>query len=172
MSYTLDVGCGSGQNQQFMHIKHRGNINTDILKPIKPIPDFVQCDAQHLPFKDKTFTRSLFIDVLEHVDNPAQSLKELKRVTENEVVVGTPNAMYFKKVLRSYVKGDYLPYLEHITTWGTPELENLCKHAGFKNVQIKGSDYRVKEKPVYRFLRMFFPQKMRKRQLIASLTVT
>ena len=171
MSYTLDVGCGSGQNQQFMHIKHRGNINTDILKPIKPIPDFVQCDAQHLPFKDKAFTRSLLIDVLEHVDSPSQSLKELKRVTQKEVVVGTPNAMYFKKTLRSYIKGDYLPYPEHITTWGIPELTNLCRHAGFKNIKIDGSEYRVKERNVYRFIRMFFPQKMRKRQLVASLTV-
>ena len=111
---TLDVGCGSGQNQKFEGIKYRGNVNADILKPIKPIPNFVMCDAQHLPFKEQTFTKTVFFDVLEHVASPLLTLKELKRVTNKILVIGTPNALYFKKILRSFVKKDYSVYPEHI----------------------------------------------------------
>jgi len=171
MSYTLDVGCGSGQNQQFERIKHRGTVNADILRPIKPIPNFVLCDVQHLPFKDKGFNKSLFIDVIEHVDNPPQALKELKRVTTNNIIVGTPNALYFKKVLRSFVKGDYEPYCEHITVWGFPELTNLCRHVGLTVEVMRGSEYRKKENFVYKLLRHLFPDKMRMRQIIANLKV-
>jgi len=171
VSLVLDVGCGSGQNQQYKHIKHRGHINADILKCIKPIPNFVLCDVQHLPFKTKGFTKSLLIDVLEHVDNPPQALKELKRVTDNTIIVGTPNALYFKKVLRSFIKGDYLPYPEHINTWGFPELANLCNYVGLKIESMNGSEYRQKESLVYRFIRKLFPVKMRMRQIVAKLSV-
>jgi hypothetical protein len=41
---------------------------------------FIKCDAQHLPFRNKSFDLIHISHVLEHVSNPKLTLMELKRV--------------------------------------------------------------------------------------------
>jgi len=44
-------------------------------------------DAHNLPFKDKSFDYAILAEVLEHVKNPKQVLKEAERVSK--IVIGT-----------------------------------------------------------------------------------
>ena len=45
------------------------------------LPNFLICDAQHLPFKDGAFDESNCTHVLEHLEDPRQAFRELKRVS-------------------------------------------------------------------------------------------
>lgn len=162
----LDVGCGSGFFQDSKEIKNRGFINIDILKPKNKIRNFVLCDCHNLPFKDNIFEKVLFIDVIEHIENPTKTLKELKRVSNNKIIIGTPNSIYFKKILRCYIKGNYKVYFDHVSTYGLPELRNLCSRVKLNIVFEKVSNYRVKEKNIFKILSLFFPYTMKKRQIL------
>lgn len=67
------------------------------------IPNFVQGDAHNLPFKDKSFDVAILTEILEHVDDPVQCLKEARRVS-NRVVITVPNEYEWNEL--------YLPFLQ------------------------------------------------------------
>ena len=114
---VLDVGCG---------LAPEGDVNTDIQK--RRVPNFVQCDVYHLPFRDKAFTHVVMNHVLEHLHNPLVALKELKRVCHN-VHVSVPNSRYYRLCQLSP---------DHIWGWSSFELENLLNIV-FRNVHVNGS---------------------------------
>jgi SAM-dependent methyltransferase len=69
----LEIGGGAGCFKQFAS----NAIGTDIL--FAPWLDAV-CDAQRLPFADRSFSNLVMMDVIHHVENPLHSLKEAARV--------------------------------------------------------------------------------------------
>lgn len=73
----LDVGCCACA---------RGNVNIDLIIN-RTAPNFVRCDAQHLPFKDNVFALTLCYCLLEHLSKPYEGLKELFRVTGDTVTI-------------------------------------------------------------------------------------
>jgi len=94
----LDVGCGT---------EPRGDVNCDLfvedvyfhrgighhaafnILPVHDIPNFVQCDSQHLPFKDDAFDEVFSAQVIEHVQHPFLMFHELVRVSKKSVVLET-----------------------------------------------------------------------------------
>jgi len=74
----LNVGCG--QNPRFI-----GDVNVDVY-PSRILPGYRQADVHRLPFRDKEFGAAVAFSVLEHVDNPAQALRELSRVADRVYV--------------------------------------------------------------------------------------
>jgi len=76
----LDVGCD----------RHpRGDVNIDIA-PYNLKGYFVRADAQYLPFKDKVFTSSTAIHVIEHLENQMHVMNEIHRVTNGTITIATP----------------------------------------------------------------------------------
>lgn len=93
----LDVGCGDSP---------RGNVNCDlyleespeigrgrIIDP-KKCPNFVRCDAYHLPFRDNTFEEVFSSHFIEHMDKPLKVLKEMLRVSNYRVIFIVPHRMW------------------------------------------------------------------------------
>ena len=80
----LDVGCGSfpitGADfvVDYSHCEFDPYYSSEFRAKLNA--RFVQCDIHHLPFRDKTFGFVHCSNVLEHVDDPRQAFKELKRV--------------------------------------------------------------------------------------------
>lgn len=131
---NLDVGSGSGAS----HIA-RGDINLDIAKPKRYPTNFIQADAHHLPFKNEIFEKIYFYDIIEHVENPSQCLREIKRVLKykGEVEISTPNPLHWRTFLRATrQKKITLSGKEHIATWTQAEMEILLENIGFKNITI------------------------------------
>ena len=58
---------------------------------VKKTPNFIKCDAQNLPFKDNAFELSYSSNVLEHVENPYQMLREMIRVSKTRLQLLIPN---------------------------------------------------------------------------------
>jgi len=144
----LDIGCGG--SEEFSQHTVRGDVNCDILKPTVKIPNFILCDAHHLPFRDEVFQKVYMYDLIEHLDSPLQALKEARRVLKagGELELGTPNALYLPKILRSMIRAHYTPHKDHIQTWGLPELKSLLLRAGF-NASIQYCTYLNGKKPWY-----------------------
>ncbi len=100
----LDVGCGS---------KSLGDVNVDLFKNNSPhnsgrsvdlfnTKNFVIADVNHLPFKNKVFSKSVCNQVLEHKGvNPALAIAELIRVTVEEVDIAMPH--YSQVFLEKYL---------------------------------------------------------------------
>jgi SAM-dependent methyltransferase len=130
----LDVGCGHLSS----HLS-RGNINTDISKPYTTPENFVLADAHHLPFMGNLFEKVYFYDVIEHVENPSQCLREIRRVLKpnGTVEISTPNPLHWRTFLRvGRGKKIELGGREHISTWTHIEMEILMEKAGFRDVEI------------------------------------
>jgi SAM-dependent methyltransferase len=70
----------------------------DLLKIDRP---FVWASVDYLPFAEKTFDFSIFSHVLEHLLEPAKSLKEVERVSKAGYIE-TPNAFYEFIIPHSY----------------------------------------------------------------------
>jgi ubiquinone/menaquinone biosynthesis C-methylase UbiE len=90
----LEIGCGSGAVARYVFKKYKLNVTgTDIDKDqillarrdsthIKNIT-FLEADATNLPFKDKSFDIVLSVNVLHHISNWMDALKEINRVLRN-----------------------------------------------------------------------------------------
>jgi SAM-dependent methyltransferase len=169
MLLTLDVGCG-GSKRYSWHII-RGDINIDILKPTYKIANFIQCDAHHLPFRTGVFDKIYMYDLIEHLDSPLLALREAHRVLKpgGLLELGTPNALYILKIARAAKRGFYTPHEDHIATWGLPELTNLLRKAGFKEIRVYYTTYLDdKHKFLERFILRVLPFKaLKHRQLKA-----
>src|SRR5258708_5132082 len=70
---TLEIGGGSGNLKQYMP----DVVSTDIL-PGSWLD--ARADAQRLPFRDGTFDNIVLVDVLHHIERPAEFFGESCRV--------------------------------------------------------------------------------------------
>ena len=86
---VLEVGCGAGRMAEAIKF-YRPELEVlgiDISKKAicqaKQEPQgvkFFQGDAYRLPFEDKSFEAVLMFDLLEHLEEPLEALREVKRV--------------------------------------------------------------------------------------------
>lgn len=94
---VLDLGCGDGLLLSLL--KERGiigkglDISDEAVAKTRnrgfeaSVFDF----SDRLPFADKTFDVVVSLDVLEHLYNPENLLKEANRVSKRFVIIGVPN---------------------------------------------------------------------------------
>lgn len=140
---VVDVGCGDGGNVAFCLRQgaqvividtDKEAITTTVarLRTIRPdnLTAYVS-DANPLPLEDATATRVLCTEVLEHVDDPAQVLRELVRI-------GKPGARYLLSVpdplqenLQKHVApSTYFQKPNHIRIVEREQFSNLVTQAG------------------------------------------
>ena len=99
----LDIGCGAFP---------KGDVNIDLYVGVSPhfhnksfkidpkkIPNFVQCDANSLPFKNHAFNQCSCSHVLEHSGiKPIQCIKEMVRVTNGQIKIVVPHRVWDAKI--------------------------------------------------------------------------
>jgi hypothetical protein len=100
LTQILDVGCGCSPKgtvncDLFIldYINHRDSkkFPAEYKIDAKKVPNFVLCDANHLPFVDSTFESVYSRYLLEHVPEPFKLLCEFVRCSINKVVVEVPH---------------------------------------------------------------------------------
>jgi len=97
---TLDVGCG-GSAQVFYSISE-ADYTCDVAKPCVKLSNFVQCDVQHLPYREDIFDKVVAHQVIEHCDNPFRALTELIRVSKFLIEVAVPHRFYWQHSRREH----------------------------------------------------------------------
>lgn len=169
----LDIGCG-GANTLTAATAIRGNYNIDIRQPTIPVENFQLMNAEDLTFEDNFFDKVYLMDVLEHVEKPAQVLRHIHRVLKpgGKLILGTPNALYVLRFFMTLYKGKPAPHWDHIAVYSYPEMENLLRRTGFTNFTIEGADYNKKEKHTLtgKVIKAVFRNKMFRRQLLVEAT--
>lgn len=126
-SSILDAGAGEGVYKRFFsHCKYKAidlavgdnRWNYENLDYIAPL--------DHMPIGDDIFDAVLCTQVLEHLEWPRESVKEMFRVLKpgGKLFITVPMAQN-----EHQVPYDFFRY----TSFG---LESICKHAGFKEVKI------------------------------------
>lgn len=90
----IDIGCNTGEtfrekatNVDIHSIEEKRRESGD---PNLVIPNFVQADANDLPFKDQEFDTAVLGEILEHMDDPVHTLVEAQRVAKM-VIFSVPN---------------------------------------------------------------------------------
>lgn len=99
----LEVGCGLGYFSEMANKLDADVTGVDvgeslvkITKKRVPRGKFVKASASQLPFNSGTFDVVLCTEVIEHVENQNEALKELSRVLKRNgiLVITTPNRLF------------------------------------------------------------------------------
>jgi SAM-dependent methyltransferase len=86
---VLDIGCGAGNvasaiaescPQLRVHGVDVSSAALDLARRTAPDLDFQQAPAERLPFRDESMSAVVMLDVLEHLQDPAACLGEVRRV--------------------------------------------------------------------------------------------
>lgn len=112
--------------------------------------EYIQGDAQKIPFSDKNFDVVISTDMLEHVDKPfrAPVIREMLRVSKNYLIIGVPcgNGLIAKaeKHVQDQFKnitGREHPFLNEHSYYGLPKEEKIEEILNKEGVQF----FKVKE---------------------------
>ena len=100
---ALEVGCGEGVIADKMHRRWGEVVALDL--PDAGLradwrryggPRFLHASAHELPFDDDQFDVVVAAEVLEHLPDPEQGLREMARVTRRHLVVSVPREPIFR----------------------------------------------------------------------------
>jgi len=135
----LDFGCATGG--YCLELKRLGfecvgvDINEEYIKIARDKGVDAYTIKKHVPFVDKSFDTVIMFELLEHVQNPDEILKEAKRVARKNILITVPNCGNFES-LRSYgLTYEHFLELDHKSFFTKDSLgELLSKH--FDNFEI------------------------------------
>jgi glycosyltransferase involved in cell wall biosynthesis len=96
----IDIGSQDGHT--FRETPFSGYV-TSVDLDIYDFPGFIQMDACDLKFSDKEFDVAILGEILEHVENPVQVIKEANRVAKR-VLMTIPNEYEWDKSLFPFEK--------------------------------------------------------------------
>ncbi len=147
---VLDIGCGDGVVGDFLQKKVGVQvIGIDISEQAvkkardKGIDAKVYNIEQRFPFADNTFDKVFWGDNIEHLFNPKQTIKEIKRVLKKEgkLILSCPNMGYWRYRIHYFLNGS-LPDTEwtglapwawsHIRFFNLKILKDFLYTFGFK----------------------------------------
>jgi len=107
VSSVLDAGCGEGftlsrlqarmPTKRFEGLEYSESA-ISLAKTIHSDIAITRGDVYAMPYVDDAFDLVLCFEVLEHLDNPARALRELKRVARRYCLITVPNEPYFQMI--------------------------------------------------------------------------
>jgi len=137
---TLDIGCGEGHMIEYLKLQQLVGryVGADLdKKKIKyaatyhPFCQYLAVDVEALAFKSNTFDLILSAEMLEHLSDPANALREIKRVAKPGAyfLVSVPNEPFFRwgNVLRGkyWERGGRTP--GHVNYWRPSEFRKVLR---------------------------------------------
>ena len=152
---VLEVGCGSGYSTEKVikifdkfELLEPSNNNIELTKSrIKKDFTVHNCMLEEFNTTNK-YSNILFLNVLEHVINPIESLKKLKTILSDDglIYISVPNCMSLNRragfelgILPSYSQKAPKDYkVGHRTLYTVNMLKEHADKAGLKIVDIKG----------------------------------
>ena len=132
---TLEIGSGTG---------HAGYMGSDIILTdiaFAPWLDLA-CDAQALPFKDKTFSNIILFDVLHHISRPARFLMEAERIlrTGGRLIMLEPGITPVSYLFYNYFHEEDVDLAADSLDMSTPALKNPYQGNQGLPTQLFGRD--------------------------------
>jgi len=146
--HVLDAGCGEGYGanrllEKFPSLNINGvDISRQALLTAKEIAgqiETTQTDVTRLPFKQDQFDLVISLEVLEHLPNPAQAVRDYRRVSNRHLLFSVPNEPVFR-TLRMLEGNDLLKWgdhPEHIQHWNFISFTRFLKKQGLRVISRK-----------------------------------
>jgi len=112
----LDIGCGDGTLGHFAKNKYKEVYGIDISEEALRIAEKrgiivkkVNLNEEKLPFENEYFDAVTCLDVIEHVFEPRDLIKEINRVLKRGgiLIISTPNIRYWRHIFSLTVKGRF-----------------------------------------------------------------
>jgi ubiquinone/menaquinone biosynthesis C-methylase UbiE len=135
---TLDIGCGEGHLIEHLKLQRLVGRYVGVdLNPEKvnyaatyhPVCKYLVADVGSLAFKSNTFDCILAAEMLEHLPNPGQALREIKRVAKPGAyfIISVPYEPFFRwgNLLRGkyWNRGGRTP--SHMNFWTRSEFKKM-----------------------------------------------
>jgi SAM-dependent methyltransferase len=139
---ALEVGCGEGVIADKLQRRAEEVVALDLPDAglrawwqRYPGPRYLHGDAHHLPFEDGQFDLVVAVEVLEHLHDPVQGLREMARVSRRHLVLSVPREPIFR--------GCNLVALRYVADLGnTPGHLNHWSKRGFAKFVATVADVR------------------------------
>jgi len=119
---ALDFGCGTGGGVVALSLHQCEVVGIDIsrtfirlakirAKDCSVNPGFILCDGRRLPIRNNAFDICFCDQVLEHVDDRWEALKEICRILDKDgvVFITTPNKLWPREVHSGLLFASWLP---------------------------------------------------------------
>ena len=136
---VLDVGCGNGayvfalQDSHDMH-----GLDMQSFPQWEQSPDrFRVGSATDLPFEDESFDTLCSFETLEHLDDPAGCLRELRRVTRKRIIISVPNCEISRGMRESNLLYSHWSDPTHCQFFSKTDIEALVEANGFRLVESR-----------------------------------
>ena len=142
---VLEVGCGPGfSTQRLLNLLPRSvklsasdveeeNVQ-DTLKKVGERAKVSIEDVYNLEREDSSLDLIFVLEVMEHLEQPEDALKELKRVCKKYMILGVPNEPIWRILNMARMK--YLKDLGntpgHVQHWNMNSFKKLLESNGFK----------------------------------------
>jgi SAM-dependent methyltransferase len=143
---VLEVGCGGGALLSKITMTGSVAVGLDISETqIKHTKTHLQ-DAllivgvsERLPLKDNVFTKCFAVEIIEHVQNPGQIMKEIRRVLKDngELIIVVPNDKnwFIYRILQGHFRAAFYDYGHLYDFSSIGKLEPFLK--GFKVLMLR-----------------------------------
>lgn len=144
---VIDVGCGEGYSDALLLKKLPCleiigiDINEQYLKQAKknnPKIKYLKKDIFNLDFHTNAFDLAIVLEVLEHLKNPGQAIKQVKKIS-HKAIFSVPHEPWFSLI--SLLSGNYMKtfgrHPEHINGWNQKTFKQLlCKDYNEVNIKL------------------------------------
>lgn len=154
----LDIGCRDfGLQEKFYKYSKKvyvADVDYDVLpSSVRRNVFAVNADGCKLPFRPESFDGVLLAEVIEHVPDTFDMLKECSRVLKDNgyLILTTPNKDRIASYIRKLTGKEYkLPYQVHegpggwhVREYAKKELENDLNNSGFKVISWKSTFFGI-----------------------------
>jgi SAM-dependent methyltransferase len=132
----LDVGCGLGMYVEKFRLYSSDVYGVDVdtekvAEASRRLPNIYESPAEKLPFEDGSFDVVLLHEVIEHVDDDRQTIREAYRVLApgGRIIIYAPNRLYPFETHGFYLFGRYYFRLLPLVNWLPDPVRDLfCPH--------------------------------------------
>lgn len=133
---VLDVGCGNGAYVLQLDKDRRAEgVDREAYSSWQPSAELFQvAEASQLPHQPESVDTLLCFEVLEHLDNPAEALKEFHRVCRNTLILSVPNCELSSGMESSRLAYYHYTDRTHRNFFTLESVSNLVESAGFSVV--------------------------------------
>jgi len=148
-SRFIDVGCGTGEllfrtkdkYDEMVGIENNGNAINFAKEKIENIRKIRLINSQDgkIPYPDEYFNSATCLDVLEHMRDSKECLREIRRVLkpQSQLIVTVPN--WYDIINTRFFKRNSL----HVQAHSPYGWMNILREMGFKNVMWRAVDFPI-----------------------------